>query len=113
MKTPGTKHIAYHEAGHVVAHFRLDVYQGIATIKPSGDNAGHVTSEGIDHVWNAIDARTQVLSYCASFAALIAAGHSEDDAKLGADDDFEKAAELIKYLQLTMNDRSDSTLTSK
>jgi hypothetical protein len=90
------KHTAYHEAGHAVANSRLGVLQAVATIKPSDGTLGRVVSEGKDHVCDAEDAHKQVLCYCAGYAALIAAGYSNEAAKQGADDDFENIAEIIE-----------------
>ena len=91
---------AIHEAGHAVAHFRLNVLQGMATIKPKGGNLGSVSAEGKDHVWDAEYARKQVLCYCAGYAALIAADYSDEDAKQGADNDFNIATKLLAWLPL-------------
>ncbi|UCC45163.1 MAG: hypothetical protein JSU65_04410 [Candidatus Zixiibacteriota bacterium] len=90
------KHTAYHEAGHAVAHLRLGILQDKATIQPHANNLGAVTAEGVEHVWDAEDAHKQLLGYCAGYAALVAAGYSNDDARSGADDDMENAAELVR-----------------
>ena len=108
MQTIDLKHTAYHEAGHAVAHFRLNVQQECVTIKPHGDNLGSSMAEGKDHVLDAEDAPTQVLCYCAGYAALIANGNNEGDAIRGADDDFENTEELLEKwpesLTGTLND---------
>ena len=103
MQTQDKKRTAYHEAGHAVAHYRLNVSQGGATIIPHDGKLGSVTAEGEGHVWKAEDAPTQVLCYCAGYAALIAAGYSNEEASLGTDDDFEKATKLITDWVLSGN----------
>ena len=103
METLKLKHTAYHEAGHAVAHLRLNVQQGNVTIKPHDGNLGSSAAEGKEHVWSAEEAPNQVLCYCAGYAALIAIGCSEDDAVLGADNDFENAAELIETWSLSVS----------
>lgn len=95
MATMDLERIAYHEAGHAVAHIRLNVLQNMASIKPKDGNLGNVSAEGIEHVWKPEEARPQVLCYCAGYAALVATGCSDEVAKQGADDDFENATELI------------------
>jgi len=100
---------AIHEAGHAVAHARLEVLQALVTIKPHNGMLGRSLAEGKDHVSNAEDARVQVLCYCAGYAALIAAGYSDKSARLGADDDFENAAELVsKWPSIGKLDEAES-----
>ena len=91
------KHTAYHEAGHVVAHCRLNIPQGEASIKPNPHERilGNVLAEGVKHVWDAKYAHEIALGYCAGYAALIAAGYSDEVARQGAGDDFENVEELI------------------
>jgi hypothetical protein len=88
---------ALHEAGHVVAHARLGILQDTATIVASDGRAGASVAEGAGHVWSKEQAGPMVLAYCAGYAALIAAGHPEEVAARGCDDDFEEAAELIGF----------------
>ena len=95
---------AIHEAGHAVAHARLEC-SALVTIKPHNGMFGRCKlPEGKDHVSNAEDARVQVLCYCAGYAALIAAGYSDKSARLGADDDFRKrrraCIEMAIYRQI-------------
>ena len=95
------KRTAYHEAGHSVAHLRLGVLQAMTTIKAGAGTLGHVTAEGKEHVWSEEDAEKQVLCYCAGYAALMAAGYSQDAAMLGTEDDFENASDLIAAWSLS------------
>ena len=92
---------ARHEAGHVVAHLRLGIDQDQATIvsktAPGGQWIGAVAAEGAQHVWNKEQAGPMVLAFAAGYAALVAAGYSDDAARIGADDDFEQAAHLIDF----------------
>ena len=89
---------AIHEAGHGVAHIRFKIDQHIATIKPNNNIAGSVSANA--------DARTeaeaidQVMSYCWGYAACVAAGFAEDQAKGGCDLDFDTAQRLIKIWSL-------------
>lgn len=93
--------IAVHEAGHLVAHMRLGIDQEGATIvpknMPGGRRAGAVVAAGVEHVWNKEEAGPMVLAFCAGYAAVVAAGYSDDDARTGTGDDFEQAAHLIDY----------------
>jgi hypothetical protein len=97
------KRTAIHEAGHAVAHTRLDILQGRCTIVPSDTAAGSVTAEGAEHVWSPEDARKQVIAYCAGYAALAATGVDESTARLGADSDFDRAIHLIEFWGLEGN----------
>ncbi len=90
------KTTAIHEAGHAVAHKRLGIEQDFATIEPRGRTLGGVKAEGVHDVCNAGQARPQVLAYCAGYAALVAAGYTEAEATLGADDDFDNVNYLIE-----------------
>ena len=89
---------ALHEAGHAVAHVRLDIQQTGVSIKPVPEQGrlGAVNAEGIENVWDSEGAQAQVLAYCAGYAALIAVGLEEARAVEGADDDFDSAVELIE-----------------
>jgi ATP-dependent Zn protease len=91
------KHTAIHEAGHAVAHQRLNILQDKCTIVASDTRAGAVTAEGTEHVWSMEEAHDQVVAYCAGYAALVAAGVDEGTARLGADDDFDQATHLIEF----------------
>ncbi|MCC7193920.1 MAG: hypothetical protein IT356_00010 [Gemmatimonadaceae bacterium] len=93
-----TKHTAIHEAGHAVAHVRHGIDQAWATIVPSEGSAGNVLAD--EGHWNRDDGEAQVLSYCAGFAALVAAGHSTQVAEIGCDDDFKKAVAIIEFWDL-------------
>jgi hypothetical protein len=111
MKTSDRKQTAYHEAGHAVAHIRLDIYQEKATIKRNPGILDSVEAEGKNHVWkdeNAKkwalcycagieDAEKRAICYCAGYAAFIVLGYSDEDAILDADDDMENAYELIQF----------------
>ena len=93
--------VALHEAGHAVAHVRLGIQQSTATIKPTDWTTGAVTGEGVENVWSAEQAAPMVEAYCAGYAALVAAGYGEKIAQQCCDSDFEHAAHLIEFWQLT------------
>jgi hypothetical protein len=86
---------AIHEAGHAVAHVRLQILQGSVSIEPMGQALGHVLAEGADSVWTREAAAGMVLAYCAGYAAVHAAG-IPDSAESGADSDFAHAEGLIE-----------------
>ena len=90
-------HTAIHEAGHAVSCVRLGIDHDKASIVPEGDWLGHVQSAGVNHVWMEEEAVDQVLSYCAGYAALVAAGFDETVATQGADGDFDAARHLIEH----------------
>lgn len=94
---------AIHEAGHAVAHVRLNILQGRVTIVPNDGRLGSSTAEGSDSVTSATEAADQVLAYCAGYAACIAAGFDRDTAALGCWDDFEQAQELVDFWSLDGN----------
>jgi hypothetical protein len=92
------KQIAIHEAGHAVAHVRFGWEIGVLSIRPNENTmtAGVCTGPSIESVECVEDAEKQVLAYLAGYAALIASGHSEESAMLGADDDMEKVETLLE-----------------
>ena len=93
---------AIHEAGHAVAHVRLRLDMTWATIVPrhfeESVTLGAVTGEG--DPWNASDAQAQVLAYCAGYAACVVAGWSDEHARSGTGDDFDKANQIIEFWAL-------------
>lgn len=86
---------AIHEAGHALAHIRLGICQGSATIVASGVQLGLVSAE--DSNWNKEAAAEQVIALCAGYGALRVCGHDDQAARLGADCDFDKAKHLIEF----------------
>lgn len=94
--------VAIHEAGHAVAHIRLEIAQEHASIEPDALTVGRVSAS--DSVYSAADAREQVVALCAGYGALIAAGYPEEAAcqgcAVGPGSDFYVAAELIGWWQL-------------
>jgi hypothetical protein len=100
VNAPGLPEVARHEAGHAVANLRLGIDQERVTIVPNGGVGGSCVSAGSEAVWDERTARDMVLAYCAGYAALIAAGYSDADARVGCDDDFDHADELISTWQL-------------
>ena len=92
--------IAIHEAGHAVAHVRLGILPVSVTIVECSETFGHSTAEGADSVWTSDGAADQVISYCAGYAASIAAGEDNDAASHGCGDDFEHARRLIEFWAL-------------
>lgn len=92
---------AHHEAGHAVAHIRLGIEQLSATIAPKavpgGRRLGAVIAEGVQQVWNKEQAAPMVIAFGAGYAALVAAGHGDHEARDGADDDFDQAQYLIDF----------------
>jgi hypothetical protein len=97
------ENIAIHEAGHSVAHCRLDLGMGFGIIKPTEEKLGSLSGEGVDHVYDSGGAEKMVLAYCAGYAAMKAAGKSEDEACRGCEDDFENAEQLISVWSLSGN----------
>ena len=88
---------ALHEAGHAVAQLRFEILGNEVKISPSGDTPGAVGSAGAKPVRSNDEAAARVLSCCAGYAALVAAGHDKVQAAIGCDSDFLEAANLIKY----------------
>ena len=83
---------AIHEAGHAVAWNRLfsDRYMGSVSIIPNHEDglAGMCEGEGL---WGNEDDRhlADHDTYgCAGYAAVLAAGYSEDEAAAGCESDF-------------------------
>lgn len=104
------RHTAIHEAGHAVAHCRLNIQQAYVSIDSEefydddgillGVTRGMAMAEGVEHVYDQVQAGDQVLAYYAGYAALLAVGFSEEEASLGADDDFALAEYLIDFWQI-------------
>jgi ATP-dependent Zn protease len=87
---------AIHEAGHTIAHVRLqpESYMLDVTIVPDGENAGcgryeELTSEDSSR-WN-----KEAVELCAGYAAQILFGGNENDARLGSASDLDKVAEMV------------------
>lgn len=101
---------AIHEAGHVVAAVRTNTLFGYVSIVPDETTAGRAFCEG-EHL-DPIAAQDDVIVTLAGYAAVLAAGYSEQVAKDGADRDFEQAqAELDFYsLSGTLADWQQKTL---
>ncbi|MGW8311123.1 MAG: hypothetical protein ACWGNB_08680 [Thiogranum sp.] len=93
---------AIHEAGHAIAHYRLDIFQGNVSIEPDPkkNTLGRLTAEGEEDVWTREDAQSQVLALYGGYAALLAAGYPQDVAERVARSDFETAEQLIKSWEL-------------
>jgi hypothetical protein len=89
---------AIHEAGHAVAHVRLEIDQLSVSIVPMEDSVGRCRSECEPLSREA--AEKQVLSFFAGFAAVRAAGHTVQDSEQGCDGDFDAAKRLIADWQL-------------
>lgn len=89
------RHTAIHEAGHTVAHIRLGMEHDGADIIRVDGRLGAAKGEGKKHVWDENGAESVVLACCAGYAAMIAAGHTEDEALSGVYKDFEEAGEVI------------------
>lgn len=90
---------AIHEAGHAVAHIRYGIDHNGATIVSDPDRGllGAAAALGADSVWDKAAAESQVIAFCAGYAALVAAGCPPDAAVEGADDDFAQATELLEF----------------
>lgn len=94
------KHTAIHEAGHGVAHFRLNIEQESLSIIPN-ESAGTLGGcSADDSVHSIADAMNQVVACCSGYAAMIALGYSESEANEGCEDDFEKAEKIITAMRL-------------
>ncbi|MEN8713509.1 MAG: hypothetical protein ABF384_01245 [Verrucomicrobiales bacterium] len=94
------EHTAFHEAGHAVAHARLDIDQLSASIIPDDDRSmlgGNVAS---DSFWDEEGVKGQVLALLSGYAALVARGLKEDEAKQGSISDFAKAQDLLQAFSL-------------
>ncbi len=87
---------AIHEAGHAVADLRFGMTTERATIVRTDEYLGRVYTHDDGRDLDEEGAAEFVMSYCAGYAALVAAGVAPDDAVRGADGDFEKASELIR-----------------
>ena len=98
-------HIAIHEAGHAVAHYRLRLELGYVSIVAQGKNAGAVTGAGVYHVHNRMDAKKQVIAYLAGYAALVARGYDEETALQGTGSDMECVSELFELWNLNDLDK--------
>lgn len=90
--------VAIHEAGHAVAHIRLNIDQECATIVRGVGTLGGVTAEA--DPWTKGEAQAQVIAYCSGYAACVAAQYAEDRANEGCWDDFERAQTLIEFWDL-------------
>ena len=91
---------AFHEAGHAVAHARLDIDQLSASIIPDSDRSllgGNVAS---DSFWDEEGVRGQILALLSGYAALVARGLNEGEAEQGCISDFAKAQDLIQAFEL-------------
>ena len=91
---------AYHEAGHAVAHVRLfdNRLADKVTIEPVVDIAGSHRAEELTfpHTEDVVPGEkeafeNEAIYACAGYAALIAAGYSEEEAERGCDSDFQNA----------------------
>ena len=101
---------AIHESGHAVAHSRLGIYQICISLKSVDiyDEQGNLAAiqfgssmaDGVELVCDAEKARDQVLAFYAGYAALVAAGYSEEESARGADNDFAEAQYLLDLWQL-------------
>lgn len=92
---------AIHEAGHAVAHVRLSLSHDGAHIIPNRDGLlGAAAGEGPEHIDDSHTAESVVIACCAGYAALVAAGHADEAARSGADDDFEQACQVIESWSL-------------
>ncbi|HSI51853.1 MAG TPA: hypothetical protein VLA61_26600 [Ideonella sp.] len=83
---------ALHEAGHALAHVRLQIDQMRASIVPTDELQGAVLSNC--DVWTAAGAEDMAIADCAGCAALKAVGQADDAAAPGCDSDFESAESL-------------------
>jgi hypothetical protein len=92
------EHVAWHEAGHAVAHVRFGIDQQSVTIRAVPEQSlGHALAAGEEGVWDKESAPAMVIAYCAGFAALRAKGLPEEVADLGASNDYEHAQQLIQF----------------
>ncbi|MDY0746576.1 hypothetical protein SNE35_18830 [Paucibacter sp. R3-3] len=90
--------VALHEAGHAVAHVRLQIPQLRASIIEAGDTVGSVRSQC--EVWSRDEAAAMAIAYCSGYAALVAAGLAETEASAGCDSDFRCVQDLVVAWQL-------------
>lgn len=94
--------VAYHEAGHLLAHIRLGVESGVTSIVADLEVGRLGYSEGEDTVfWGRVDEEFETgkrhawgVSFMAGYAALIVAGETHDEAIVGAENDLDNAGNL-------------------
>ena len=102
MPTKKLQSTAIHEAGHAVAFYRLfgadGRYGGPLTIEPHEDLLGsHLAEDLVFHGIGELTAEQQqafeneAIYACASYAALVAAGYSDEAALAGCESDFDAA----------------------
>jgi hypothetical protein len=86
---------AIYEAGYVVAHVRLGL-EHRRVIMTLRDNTflGTTAREGTQQISDPARAKSLVLTHCAGYAALIAAGYCEAEALRDTSDDFRHAKAL-------------------
>ena len=116
-------HTAIHEAGHAVAFVRLWPNARISdnvTIEREQNTLGYHRAEEI--CFPAIDDPDEItrldsefekeaIYCCAGYAALVAAGYSEEEALLGANSDFAKAKEVADLSMEEISKKSVELMT--
>ena len=103
------RQVAYHEAGHIVAHERCGHVNGGATIRPDGETLGRThtgrqslldcdlrTAAGRRMVQQRV--REQLLCLAAGYAAEVQAGYPRSLARRGASGDLAEMRELLWLL---------------
>ncbi len=96
--------VAYHEAGHRVASYRLfpDRVRGRVTILPSGETAGHCFEEGSwGHDRPSMEAQV-VMMYAGAAAELLLDASRTEEVRAGARSDDAVAEELLGGIGLEL-----------
>lgn len=108
------KQTTIHEAGHAVAHCRLEIFQAYVSFDSEkiydedgnlkSSTLGRAVGEGWEHVCDQVQAGDQVLAYYAGYAALLAVGYGAEQASVGAEDDFFLASHLLEAWEIGEED---------
>ncbi|MFH1923619.1 MAG: hypothetical protein ABIP48_27480 [Planctomycetota bacterium] len=90
--------VAYHEAGHAVADCRHGFDLFWVTVQPKGDYAGK--NEGAGSWWTPEEAEQRLVGLYAGYAAQRRSDPDQSDtlARSGASGDFDKAADILRWL---------------
>lgn len=87
---------AFHEAGHAVADVRGEFIPTHVTIEPNDSRLG---ASGSAYGWDDTEsARKFLVSLCAGLAADLELGGDEESARGGANNDLERAEEILEHL---------------
>ena len=116
------KQTVIHEAGHAVAFYRLfgddGRYGGRLTIEPHEESLGSHSAEELLFPWNEeVTAAEQqafeneAIYACAGYAAVLAAGYSDEEAQAGCEPDFEAAQRVCHVPLDAIKDKAVALMT--